>query len=327
MGQMKASTGPAATVLRPILDTYMDSAVALVGCTSRGIGRYSCELDVLVVTSERRLPTSIRIGEVFVDLTFAPEKEVLKPIDPERAMSMATSRPVRDTSLVLSTSSAANFAVFAESARQASGVRLSSALKILGRAEAALAKGALIDADFWLLAASYEYGYALLLTREVLPSPSHLLSQLREASKGSPRGFEGLSIGAGLEAAGRAGCGARLEGITVLHDLLREGARDATTGSKWSKVRTEIMVAKAQELVTRVELAECYSFLGQELVDGTTTLMKHHPKRSLTSLTEGEDRLLGERLVRQLGLARSEKAVKSGLVALKQQVSVLARKS
>ena len=323
---MKAKPGPVATLLRPILDTYMDSAVALVGCNSRDIGRYSCELDVLVVTGERRPPTSLRIGGTFVDLRFASEKEVLKPVDPERAMSMATARTVRDSSLVLSTSSAANFAVYGESARKAGETRLASALKILGRSESALANGALRDADFWLLAASYEFGYALLLSTEVLPSPSHLLYQLREGPKGNPLGFEGLSKGSGLEAAGRAGCGARLEGITVLHDLLREGAREAGAESEWPKERTDIVSAKAQELMTRVELAECYSYLGQELVDGIMTLLKRHPKRTLTSLTEGKDRLLGERLVRQLGLARNGDAVKSGIGVLKQQVSVLARK-
>ena len=323
---MKAQPGPAAVVLRPILDTYMDSAVAIVGCNSRGLGRYSCELDVMVVTGERRPSTTLRIGDVFVDLRFASEKEVLKPVNPEHAMSMATAKPVRDASLVLSTSSAANFAVFAESARNASGIRLASALKILGRAESALSKGALVDADFWLLAASYEYGYALLLSRESVPSPSHMLAQLREASKGNPSGFEGMSTGAGLESAGRAGCGARLEGVTVLHDVLREGSTEVTAESEWPKARTEVMAKKAGELANRAELAECYSFLGQELVDGMITLLKLHPKRTLTYLTEGKDRLLGERLVRQLGLARNRKAVESGLDALKQQVSLLARK-
>jgi hypothetical protein len=324
---MRAKAGPAAAVLRPILDTYMDSAVAVIGCNSCGIGRYSCELDTLVVTGEQRPPTSLRIGDVFVDLRFASEKEVLKPANPEHAMSMATAKPIRDTSLVLSTSSAANFAVMTESAGKASRIRLTSALKILGRAEAALAKGALVDTDFWLLAASYEFGYALLLSKETLPSPSHLLAQLREGSKGNPRGFEVISMGAGLESAGRAGCGARLEGVTVLHDLLREGSEEATAESEWTKVRTEIVAAKAEELVTRVELAECYSFLGQELVDGMGALLRAHPKQTPTSLTEGKDRLLGERLVRQLGLARRRRAVEAGLDALKQQVSLLARKS
>jgi len=62
-------------------------------------------------------------------------------------------------------------------------------------------------------------------------------------------------------------------------------------------------------------------------VDGMIALLKLHPKRTLMYLTEGKDRLLGERLVRQLGLARGVKAVESGLDALRQQVSLLARKS
>jgi len=324
---MKAKAGPAAAAFRPILDTYMDSAVAVIGCNSRGLGRYSCEFDALVVTGDRRPPTSLRVGDAYVDLRFASERDVLKPANPEYAMSLASAMPVRDTSLVLSTSIAANYAVLEEAAKKASATRLASSLKIIGRAEAGLAKGALVDADFWLLAGSYEFGYALLLSKEILPAPSHLLAQLREGPKGKLRGFEGISIGAGLEAAGRAGCGARLEGVTVLHDLLREGSKEAAAESEWPKVRTEILVAKAGELITRVELAECYSFLGQEVVDDMMVLLKLHPKRTLTSLTTGKDRLLGERLVRQLGLARTEKAVRAGLDVLRQQVSLLARKS
>jgi hypothetical protein len=76
-----------------------------------------------------------------------------------------------------------------------------------------------------------------------------------------------------------------------------------------------------------MELAECYSFLGQELVDDMLGLLRASPKRSLSSLTTGGDRLLGERLIRQLGLARDEKTIGEGLEAVKSQVSILARKS
>ncbi|MDG6903013.1 MAG: hypothetical protein JRM80_13795 [Nitrososphaerota archaeon] len=321
---MKGKTGPVAEHLRPILDTYMDSAVAVVGCTSSGIARYSCEFDVLVVGSEKRQQTSIRIGDEFVDLMFTTEKEVLKPASPEHALALAWAKPVRDTSLILSTSSAASSATLSESAAKASRTRLASSLKSLGRAEVALAKKNTVDADFWLLASAYEFGYAWLLSKEVPPSPSHLLAQLRSA-KGAPRSFEGVSIGGGLEAAGRAGCGARLEGLGVLHDLLREGSRGGSPDSRRQPVRTQILTAKAGELITRVELAECYSFLGQELVDGVMELLRLHPKKTLTTLTSGKDRLLGERLVRQLGLARTEDAIRSGLEVLKGQVGALAK--
>lgn len=322
---MRGKLGSAAAFLRPILDTYMDSAVAVIGCSSRGFARYSCEYDVLVVGPEKRAPTSLKIGDEFVDLTFSTEKEVLRPQSPEHALSLAAAKPIKDTSLVLSTSSAACSATLPESASKGSRTRLASSLKSLGRAELALARKNTVDADFWLLASSYEFGYAWLLSKEVLPSPSHLLAQLRSASRSSPRSFEGVSIGGGLEAAGRAGCGARLEGLTVLHDLLREGSKTGGADFRWKPVRSQILSAKAGELITRIELAECYSFLGQELVDSALELLRLHPKKTLTALTTGRDRLLGERLVRQLGLARSEEGIRSGLEVLKAQVSVLAK--
>jgi hypothetical protein len=323
---MKGKTTPAATLLRPILDTYMDAAVALVGCTSRGIGRYSCEYDVLVVTQEKPPPTTLKVGDEYVDVIFTTEKEILKPANPEHAVSLAYAQPVRDTSLILSTSSATNTATVSESARKASRTRLSSSLKTLGRAEEALNKKDLVDADFWLLASSYEFAYSWLLSKEMLPSPSHLLSQLREA-RGGPSSFEGFSFGAGLDAASRAGCGARLEGVTVLHDLLRERSKAASGDSKWPPARTGLLTAKTEELMTRIELAECYSFLGQELVDDVIALLKLHPKKTLAGLTSGEGRLLGERLVRQLGVARPEAALRTGIDSLRGQVSSLAKRA
>ena len=323
---MKGKLGAAAGVLHPIMDTYMDSAVAVVGCCSRGIARYSCEYDVLVVGTEKRPSTSLKIGDDYVDIEFTTEKDVLKPSDPEHAMSLAFAKPIRDSSLIISTATAASSATLAESATKASRTRLASALKTIGRAEVALAKKSAIDADFWLLASSYEFAYASLLARETLPSPSHLLSQLR-STRGPSKGFEGISIGSGLEAAGRAGCGARLEGLAVLHDLLREGSSEETTQLRWPAVRTESLSAKADELVTRIELAECYSFQGQEHVDALLEVLRRHPKATLATLTSGKDTLLGERLVRQLGLVRGEEAVRAGLEALKGQVNLLAKKA
>ena len=62
---MVGESGSVADLLRPILDTYRDSAVAVVGCHSTGIARACCELDVVVVSDERREPTSIRLGSAF----------------------------------------------------------------------------------------------------------------------------------------------------------------------------------------------------------------------------------------------------------------------
>lgn len=323
---MKGKLAAAASTLRPILDTYMDSAAAVIGCSSRGIARYACEYDILVVGNEVGPSRSLKVGNDFVELRFATEKEVLKPSDPERAMSIASAKPIKDNSLVLSTASAASSATLSDSASKASRVRLASALKSAGRAEIALSRKTVVDADFWLLASSCEFAYALLLSRETIPSPSHLLSQLRSES-GIPRSFEGVSIGCGLEASGRAGCGARLEGLTVLHDLLRGGSEPEKVESVWPAARTDILSAKADELVMRAELAECFSFLGQELIDDMTELLRRHPKATVTSLTSGEDRLLGEKLVRQLGLVRTEKGIRAGLGVIMSQINLLAKRA
>ena len=216
---MKRKPGPASAVLGPILDTYKDSAMAVVGCVSRDLERYSCEYDALVVTGESHPPTSLKIGDVYVDLMFITENDALRPADPEHAMSLALAKPVRDTSLILSTSSAANSAVFSESARKASRTRLASSLKTLTRAEEAASQRMQVEADFWLLAASYEFAYSWLLSKEILPSTSHLLAQLRDASHRSSTGIEDFSPGAGLRAAGSAGSAARLEGVSLHHDM------------------------------------------------------------------------------------------------------------
>ena len=320
---VSAKTGPAATLLGPVLDIYLDSAIAIIGCRSRGAERNSCEYDILVVSDEKLPPKSVKIGTVFMDLIFATEKEILNPANPEHVLTLAAAKPVRDTSLVLSTSTAANSAVLAESARKASGVRLASAVKILGRVDDAFAKKAARDAEFWLLAATYEFGYAWLFSKEILPSPSHLLSQMREASTGTPAYFEAFSSGVGLESAGRAGCGARLEGVTILHDILRGRSQGAQ--QVWPPARSEVLAAKANALISNAELAECYSFLGQELVDDVLVLMKGPPRKTFANMTSGSDRLLGERLVRQLGLARHDATVREGFERVKKQVSSLAK--
>ena len=325
---MVRKTGPATALLRPILDMYMDSAVAVVGCQSRGMARDSCEYDVVVVTNDHRSPTSAKIGGVYVDLSFMSEKEALNPSNPEHSVSLATAKPVRDASLILSTSAAANAAILSNSSKQASSRRLASALKTLGRAEEAVGRDAISEADFWLLAGSYEFAYAWVYSRELSPSPSHLMSQLRGLASTSRGYFEAFSAGAGLEKASRAGCGARLEGLGVLHDVIRSGHRGKSAGhSAWSKARLDIVGGKARELASGIELAECYSYMGQELVDYIQAITARGTKRTLavSDLFSAKEHLLADRLLKELGLTRTKSSVQKGLVSVRDSVSTLAR--
>ncbi|MGD0396342.1 MAG: hypothetical protein ABSB26_05450 [Nitrososphaerales archaeon] len=330
---MKGAQGPAAQLLHPILDTYRGSALAVIGCHARGLERPSCELDVLVVTNDRRPNSTVRIGDVFLDLFFVSEKEVLMPSNPEHSVSLAHAKTVRDTSLILSTSLASNAAVLANSTMRSSGQRLTSALKSLGRVEGALSKGSAIDADYWLLSAAYDCAYTLLYSREVPPSPSHLLSQLKDLSRTAPKSFESFTMSAGLENSSRMSCRSRLDGVAVLYDVLGGGHEGGKAiRPMWSATRLKSVSSKARELNQRIEHAECYSYLGTEMLNALGQLAAREGRATKTgmspsALATGKNRLLGDRLIRELGLVRERDSLKEALELVKVQVSRLARKT
>ena len=325
----------AAELLRPILDLYLDSAVALTGCNAEDLQRKSCELDVLVVGKERRPSTTIRMGEIYMDLIFVEEKHAMRPSNPEWAASIAHAKPIRDNSLVITTATSAGSAVYSDSCRKATASRLASCLKSLGRVDDALTQDAQREADFWLLAASYDFGYSMLYSREVVPALSHILGELKAQSKGRARGFEAFSRGAGLELASRARCAARLEGVAVLHDVLRERQEMRAPGDvAWPVARTEVLKAKASELSDSVEHVEGFCFLGQEMVRGLRTLGETIEsnetgagihRSEVGHLLEGKDRFLGNRLIEDLGLVRNRRAIESALAAVREEVSAMAK--
>jgi hypothetical protein len=239
--------------------------------------------------------------------------------------------PVRDTSLLVTTAASAGLAILGESCRKSGRLRLASSLKTLGRTEEALAKGAFEEADFWLLAGSYDYAYAWLYSKEVVPAPSHLLRQTREVSTGASRAFEAFARGISLERSGRASCEARLDGIGILHDIRRGRGKTGENGHQWPSVALSIVSAKAGELEARVEHAECYSFLGQELVKAslglTSTDGASAKQRSeIGSLFGAKSSLLSGRVLRDLGIPRSEETISRALELVRREVSLLAKR-
>jgi hypothetical protein len=286
-----------------------------------------------VVTNERRQNSTVRIGEAYLDLFFVPEREVLKPSNPEHSVSLAHARTVRDTSLILSTSLASNTAVLATSARRSSSQRLTSALKSLGRAEEALSQGRVVDADYWLLTAAYDCAYSWLHSREVPPSPSHLLNQLKNQSKGATKGFESFTSGVGLEKASRTSCVLRLDGVAVLYDVLGGGYEGKKTAiPAWSATKLGCLRSKALELNERVEHAECYSYLGIEMLNALRQLTTREGGAARSgigpsTLTAGRNSFLGERILKDLGLGRERDSLKQAMELLRVQVSRLARRT
>lgn len=327
---------PLLEVLRPILDTYKDAAVAVVGCNATGIQREKCELDVVLVSEEVSPPVSLRTGVTYCDLFFVNEKEALQPTDPEIALSLAQAKPVRDTSLVLSTSTAAAMAVLGENSKRASQSRLASCLKVLGRAEDAISQDRVQDANYWLLAASFDFAYSWLYAREMLPSPSHLLGQLKEQSKGNARNFEAFAAAAGLEQASRKACTQRLDALYLLYDIMKSRQSGAyESGGAISDVGFQIVKGKAEELNGLNDHAECYSFLGKRVADLLDAVARvslpagGSPARGyplLSSLADEKQGLLSRTLIGELGLERGKRDIEKSLEMMKEQVAKLARR-
>jgi hypothetical protein len=299
-----------------------------------GIGRACCEYDLAVVTKELRRETSVRVGEAYLDIFFLSEKEALRPSDPELAVSMAYASTVRDTSLLLSSGCSAARAVLQESSRKSVQGRLASSLKAMSRSDEALSKGSAGDADFWLLAAAYDFALAWLYSVEVKPAPSHLLAQLKEHSQGHSERFEAFSRAAGLERASKSGCESRLEALAVLYDVLDSSRSDPESSRAGpGRITYEIAKRKATFLVDGAQLADCYAFLGQEVVvtlptlsakAGTEARVQEQPLL-VSLLSKGDSKMISETVMRGLGLVREDEVVRPALGALREQVSELAR--
>jgi len=329
-----AKRGTLLQVAKPILEAYPDSPVALVGCRALGIGRTCCEYDLVVVSDEPRERDSVRFGEAYLDIFFLSEKEALRPGDPELAVSMAHASTVRDTALLLSSGCSAAQAVLPESARKSAQGRLASSLKAMGRADEAISKGSAGDADFWLLAAAYDFAFAWLYSAEVKPAPSHLLEQLRENSRGHSGRFEAFSMAAGLERASRADCGARLESMAVLYDTLDLQRADPEAKAGSGRTSYEIASRKASFLTAGAQLADCYAFLGHEVICVLPKVLAarqrskdktREPSLLVSLLSEGQNKVVSETVIRGLGLVRPRDSVQSALGVLREQVSELAR--
>jgi hypothetical protein len=333
---MEEGVGPVTTVLRSVLDMYKDAAVAVVGCHAAGTQRESCELDVVVVTDETRPYSAVKFGNRFFDLYFVTRKEALNPADAEVAMSLARAKPVRDADLVLSTSLVSNQAMMSGNSKKCASLRLASCLKALARTEESLIEERIRAANYWLLSASYDFARSWLYGQESIPSPSHMLKQLKEHSKGSSMNLEAFLRGAGLQRSSRRECAARLEAVSVVYDIIgshRTG--DCAFEPFVSETSCQVVKAKAAQMAEAMEHAESYSFLGSEVVRVLLAVARAGRQQADRAddgvdvadvLSEGEHGLLGDSLVHDLGLQRSKIEVEGALTTIRGQVAKLARR-
>jgi hypothetical protein len=321
----------------PVLKTFASDEVAIIGCHVSNLSRRSCEYDLLLVEKDRVPEKFVRVGDVYAELIFRTEKELEDP-DPGLALELSSAVSLRDNSLRLATAITHCRRVFKANCRKATETHLASALKALARVDDTLSEKKLLEADLWLLSAGYDFAQAELLSRGTIPRPSHLLYQMKSVSKGRGAGFRQWAGACGLELASRASCEIRLEAVSIIYDVLRTtGAGPSLSmrlGRYASRESSEILGAKANEILASMESAECYSFLGQEVTKSLLDLYllrasrrSREPDYDVTGdLTAGKDRLISMDVIKALGLVRTEQIIRTASEGLKSSVSLLAKR-
>ncbi len=178
-----------------------------------------------------------------------------------------------------------------------------------------------------------------LLMNGVTPSPSHVLGQIKALPRRRPSAFKPWADAFGLELASRVTCENRLEGLSVVYDVIRTSRIGAEATPMFGRYReieaVQVMEAKARELLDSMQSAGCFAFLGQEVVQSVFDLYILHVSqlakekdysRIIRELTVGGDRLISEDVVKSLGLVRGPEVITSATAGLKSAVSALAKK-
>jgi hypothetical protein len=133
----------------------------------------------------------------------------------------------------------------------------------------------------------------------------------------------------------RGKCASRLEGVSLLYDVLSTGRSDVDSEqTSPSNNSFQVVKGKAEEMADLKEHTDSYSFLGLEVTRLLLFVERAHlpngasGERSrwlVSSLSDEKQGLLSSRLMRDLGLVRSSDHVREALELLKERVAKLAR--
>jgi len=332
------STDAIVETLLPALRTFPTNEIAIVGCHSTGLARKSCEYNLLVISRDPIPQKSVRVGEYYAELMFRNDREVRQP-SPELGVALASAVVLRDNLLLLASSISECRRNYAASCASLMEGRLASSLKAVGRVDELLAAGETREADFWLLSAACDYAQAELLNSEIVPAPSHILSQIKSIPKERNVNFKSWADASGLELASRASCENRIEALSIIYDVLRTSPASVDVLPQLGRYKDadafRLLQLKAEELIGSMQSVECFSYLGTETVRSVLDLYALHAANlskekdyasTIRDLTTGRDRLISEEVLKSLGLVRSIEMLKTGTEQLKVSVAALAKK-
>jgi hypothetical protein len=324
--------------IQPILRAFPNAEIGIIGCHAARISRACCEYDLLILGVERSFE-STKVGEVHLDLCFAQQPSATKGGDREFMASLSSLIPIRDNGWELATLVQSAKESINENYRGSTETRLTQALKHLARVNEGVQSKKYVDADFWLLAAGYEFSFATVYATRSTPSPSHILEQMKKVSTSKHYKFREWANSVGLELSSRAACENRIEGLSVLYDFIKSAEVDLTLASSLARYRTdayfEIVRNKAIYLIDQLQIVDSYTFLGIEVVRTLLDLLAMQATKTgrdidysspITRLTVGNDKIVSEQLVRSLGIQRSAEMIEDATEKLNAAISHQARR-
>jgi len=145
-------------------------AIALVGCHTSKSNYPSCEIDLIVLNGKGR--NILKFNEGLLEIHYVTEDEII-----HNPLLLFNSKILMDPELRLMT--LINNLPFEKVKREGSKRLLVRALMNLGKADNLLIKDKVLEASFLILKAHYQYLEALLLSKGIKASPSHLLDQIK----------------------------------------------------------------------------------------------------------------------------------------------------
>ncbi|GBC75400.1 hypothetical protein HRbin06_00718 [archaeon HR06] len=222
-----------------IIEKIGYKAVALVGCYISRSNYPSCEMDLIILNGKGR--DILKFNEKLLEIHYVTEDEIIK-----NPLLLFNSKILVDPELRLMT--LINNLPFEKVKRENSKRLLVRALMNLGKADNFLIKDKVLEASFLILKAQYQYLEALLLSKGIKASPSHLLDQIKNNLKEE---YHEISEGLYLSLASKISIQRRFKLVLEFLDPLQ----------------VEIVERKLRYFLTSHLLTNAYCYLGKLLVN------------------------------------------------------------
>ena len=178
-------------MLKPRLDKHHDliqstreifpeSSIGLIGCFSAGLDYPVCELDLLITTKNNRKPERLLIENRVIDAFFIKERAIKELKNNHLRSTIGSCVPVQDKSWILASAiSRSKSAGLQLIRRKLAREETNKILLGLGAATSAYKEGYNQSGGYWMLYAGYSILKGLILSSGLIPSPAHLLDQIK----------------------------------------------------------------------------------------------------------------------------------------------------